>query len=65
MPNFAPELVLREIDYYKKIWQYDGSFPEADFETGAKVWFREKTKIETLAYGDVADMSFLANAQKA
>jgi len=65
MPNFAPELVKREIDYYKKIWQVDGSFPEADFDNGAKVWFREQTKIEKLAYADVADMSFLANAQKA
>jgi NitT/TauT family transport system substrate-binding protein len=65
MPNFAPELVAREIDYYKKIWQYDGSFPEADFNNGAKVWFREKTKIDQLAYADVADMSFLENAQKA
>jgi len=65
MPKFAPDLVKREIEYYKKIWQYDGSFPEADFDNGAKVWFREKTKIETLGYDAVADMSFLANAQKA
>jgi NitT/TauT family transport system substrate-binding protein len=65
MPKFAPELVKREIDYYKKIFQYDGSFPEADFNNGAKVWFREQTKIGQLAYGEIADMSFLENAQKA
>jgi NitT/TauT family transport system substrate-binding protein len=65
MPSFAPELVRREIEYYKKIWQFDGSFPEADFETGGKVWFRESTKIGTTDYTSVTDMSFLANAQKA
>lgn len=65
MPRFAPELVKREIAYYQQIWQYDGSFPEADFNNGAKVWFRDKTKIGQLAYGDVADMSFLENAKKA
>jgi len=65
MPKFPPEAVKREIDYYKKIWQYDCSFPEADFNNGAKVWFREKTKIDQLAYSDVADMSFLENAKKA
>ncbi len=65
MPNFAPELVKREIEYYSKIWQYDGSFPEADFDTGARVWFREQTKISALSYADVVDMSFLDNARKA
>ena len=65
MPGFAPELVAREIEYYKKIWQFDGSFPEADFDNGAKVWFREKTKIDKVGYADVADMSFLENAKKA
>jgi NitT/TauT family transport system substrate-binding protein len=65
MPSFAPELVVREIDYYKKIWQFDGSFPEEDFATGGKVWFREQTKIGATDYASVTDMSFLANAQKA
>lgn len=65
MPKFAPEAVAREIDYYKKIWQFDCSFTEADFDNGSKVWFREKTKIAPLAYADIADMSFLENAQKA
>jgi len=65
MPNFTPDLVKREIEYYKKIWQYDGSFPEEDFATGGKVWFREQTKIGTTDYASVTDMSFLANAQKA
>jgi NitT/TauT family transport system substrate-binding protein len=65
MPRFDEALVKREIDYYKKIWQADGSFPKADFETGAKVWFRPETKIAPLKYEDVADMSFLEKAQKA
>ena len=65
MPRFPEELVKREISYYKQIWQYDGSFSETDFNNGAKVWFRDKTKIGTLAYSDVADMSYLAKAQKA
>lgn len=65
MPSFEPELVKREIAYYKKIWQFDGSFPVADFDNGAKVWFREKTKIGQTDYSAVTDMSFLENAQKA
>ena len=47
------------------IWRYDGGFSEADFGHGAKVWFREKTKIKPLGYGDVADMSFLQKAMNA
>jgi len=35
------------------------------FDTGAKVWFRELTKIEKLDYAAVTDMSFLENAKKA
>lgn len=65
MPRFTPEQAKKEIAYYKKIWQYDGGFPPADFETGAKVWFREKTKMQPLTYGDVVDLSFLENAKKA
>ena len=65
MPGFDEATVKREIDYYKKIWQYDGAFPEAYFENGAKVWFREQTKIAELRYGEVADMRFLEGAQKA
>ncbi len=65
MPRFGEELVKREITYYKKIWQYDASFPKEDFSNGAKVWFRPKTKIKPLKYEDVADMSFLEKAQKA
>jgi len=65
MPRFAPEDVRREVEYYKKIWRYDGTFPKSDYQNGAKVWFREKTKIAPLDYGEVVDTSFLANAQKA
>ena len=65
MPKFPEALVKREIAYYKQIWQYDASFPSEDFANGAKVWFREKTKIKPLDYGTVADMSFLDKAQKA
>jgi hypothetical protein len=65
MPRFDEATVKREIEYYKKIWQYDGDFPEASFENGAKVWFRDKTKIAPLRYGQVVDLRFLADAQKA
>lgn len=65
MPRFDEATVRREIEYYKKIWQYDGAFPRADFDTGAKVWFRDLTKIAPLSYEEVTDMSFLDNAQKA
>jgi len=65
MPRFSIDQVKREVAYYKDIWQYDGSFPEADFNNGAKVWFREKTKIGKLDYSAIADMSFLENAKKA
>ncbi len=65
MPGFTPDVIKREIAYYKEIWQYSGDFPEADFERGARVWFREKTKIEPLAYAAAVDLSFLENAKKA
>ena len=65
MPRFTPEQVKREVAYYKKIWQYDGDFAEADFQNGAQVWFRPKTKIKPLGYSQVVDLSFLENARKA
>lgn len=64
MPRFDDATVKREIEYYKKIWQFDGAFPQAYFDNGAKVWFREKTKIAPLSYAEVADMRFLESAQK-
>ncbi len=64
MGRFKPERAKREIAYYKKIWQYDGSITEADFANGAKVWFREGTRMNRIAYKDVVDMSFLNNAKK-
>ena len=65
MPRFSEDQAKREIAYYKNIWQYDGDFPKADFETGAKVWFRARTKMEAIAYDDVVDLSFLEAAKKA
>ncbi|MGI9332738.1 MAG: ABC transporter substrate-binding protein [Gammaproteobacteria bacterium] len=65
LPRFTAEQVKKEIVYYKNIWRYDGGFTQADFDTGAKVWFRAKTKIAALSYEDVADMSFLEAAKKA
>ncbi len=64
MPRFDEATVRREIEYYRKIWQYDGAFPQNYFENGAGVWFREQTKIGALDYGEVADMRFLEDAQK-
>ena len=65
MPRFSAEQAKKEIAYYKNIWRYDGSFSQGDFDTGSKVWFREKTKMAALGYEDVVDMSFLEAAKKA
>lgn len=65
MPRFTPEQVKREVAYYKQIWQYSGDFPKGDYENGAKVWFRPKTKIKPIPYEQVVDLSFLENARKA
>jgi NitT/TauT family transport system substrate-binding protein len=64
MGRFDPALVKREIDYYKAMWQYDGSIAEADFANGGKVWFREGTKMEKAGYADLVDTQFLEAAQK-
>jgi len=64
MGRFKPEQAKREIAYYKRIWQYDGNIAEADYNNGAKVWFREGTKMKKLAYNEVVDMSFLNKARK-
>ena len=65
MPRFKEPLVMREIAYYKEIWQYDASFPKEDFANGAKVWFRKNTKIKPLEYEDVAERSSLNKAKSA
>ncbi len=64
MASFDPALAKREIAYYKAMWQYDGDIARADYENGAKVWFRPGTKMDAIAYEDVVDMSFLEKARK-
>ncbi len=64
MDRFKPAQAKREIAYYKAIYNYEGTVAKEDFENGAKVWFRELTKIKRQSYEDIVDMSFLENARK-
>jgi len=64
MGRFEPEQAKREIAYYKGMWHYDGDIAEEHYANGAKVWFREGTKMNNIPYEDVVDMSFLEAAKK-
>jgi NitT/TauT family transport system substrate-binding protein len=64
MGRFKADQAKREIDYYKAMWHYEGDIAEADFNNGAKVWFREGTKMKAIPYGQVVDTRFLAEAKK-
>jgi len=64
MSGFKAEQAKREIAYYKNIFNYEGSVDKTDFDNGAKVWFRDFTKIKRQNYSDVVDMSFLNKSHK-
>jgi len=44
--------------------EVDSDKAEADYANGAKVWFREGTKMDRIDYADVVDMRFLEEAKK-
>jgi len=64
--NLEKMLYAARGDYldYKNIFNYEGSVDKTDFDNGAKVWFRDFTKIKRQNYSDVVDMSFLNKSQK-
>jgi len=64
MARISEEQAKREIGYYKRMWHYAGDIAEADYANGAKVWFREGTKMVRQAYGDMVDLRFLQEAKK-
>jgi NitT/TauT family transport system substrate-binding protein len=56
---------LLEITALQKVGDYEGTIEPADFERGAKVWFREMTGIKPLTIADVVSPTFIAAARKA
>ena len=63
MSTFKKANVIREIEYYKGIWDYDTLIAAKDYQNGLKVWVPRVTK-QPIAYETVVDMSFVQNALK-
>jgi NitT/TauT family transport system substrate-binding protein len=64
MANFKPEVAIREIEYLKPIYDYDGTITTAQYENGGKVWFSEATKVKPQPYEKMVDLSYLEKAKK-
>jgi NitT/TauT family transport system substrate-binding protein len=59
-----PKAVKREMTWYKGVWKYDGAMAEADYNNGAKVWFREGTDIKPVPFAEIVDPRFILAAHK-
>lgn len=63
MSTFKKEDILREIEYYKGIWDYDAQVAPEDYQNGLKVWIPRVTE-KPFAYEQVVNMSFVQKAAK-
>jgi NitT/TauT family transport system substrate-binding protein len=63
-PSIDPVAAKAELGFDKKTWAYTGRIEKADFDRGAKPWYRKGTAIPETKYEDIVDMSFLSAAQK-
>ena len=75
VPPTKQDFILNENNKFKNvivwlkpteenIFNYEGVVEKNDFNNGAKVWFRDFTKIKRQNYSEVVDMSFINNAKK-
>jgi NitT/TauT family transport system substrate-binding protein len=62
LQDFDPAAAKREFDYYKAAWHFPGTFSEAEYQNGARVWFRDGTDIKPIAFADAVDTRFVDNA---
>jgi len=64
MSAFKPEVAVREMEFMKPIFDYDGSITPEMYKNGAKIWFTEETKIRPQPYERMVDLSLLQVAKK-
>jgi NitT/TauT family transport system substrate-binding protein len=64
LQDFDPTAAKREFDYYKAAWHFSGTFDEAEYKNGSRVWFRDGTDIKPIAFADAVDARFVDNARK-
>lgn len=62
MSTFTREAVLREIRYYRTIFDWDFVIEEKDYANGMKVWHPLAVS-KPIAYSKAVDMSFVRKAQ--
>lgn len=66
-PKYFPELergtALRELETYKKAFNYTGLISEDDYKRGGAVWFRPSTQINPISFAEGVDNSFMQSAQ--
>lgn len=63
MTGFKPEVAIREIEFMKPIFDFNGNISEQMYKNGGKIWFSEGTKIAPQPYVEMVDLSFLRSAQ--
>lgn len=62
--GLSPEGSRREIEYMKMIWNYGCQTDRTVYENGGRIWYREATGIQPIAYEDVVAPQFVDNAAK-
>lgn len=59
-----PDMVMREIAYYKDVFDYDGRVDADAYEKGGHVWFGGMAGIAPVPYADAVDNRFVEAARK-
>jgi NitT/TauT family transport system substrate-binding protein len=62
MDTFKREVVLRSVQYYKTIFDWDFVIAPRDYDNGMKVWLPIAVE-KPIPFGQAADMSFVKKAQ--
>lgn len=63
LPNFKPDVCMREIDFLKPVFDYDGAISQTNYDNGAKLWFTEETKVKPQPYANMVDLTFIQKAK--
>jgi NitT/TauT family transport system substrate-binding protein len=60
--DLSPDASKRDIEYMKKIWNYNCVISPDTYENGGKIWFRKEVGIKPIAYKDAVAPKFMENA---
>ncbi len=63
-PGVERETLVKEFEFYRAVWNFDGGVDRDGYERGGRIWFRPTTDIKPIAYTDAVNTGFLDHAKR-